>query len=345
MEKLIEEIIEEIYRNSGLGKWFSQDWKDISRKKKSGGHPACGASAGKGTRAKDSSKKYPKCVPASKAKSMSKKEKQSAVRRKRQADNKPGKPDFVKTKTKKEELNLLEKQMKLDNLLEFLMEEKISEQTDPATGLPVNPPTPPVAVMPPAGAGTGTPAGGGLMMNPAVPAPPAGATVPAPGAAGTIAPAGAAVPAPGAAGTVSAPQGSTAPSVITTPAAVQTPPQQPVPVQSATIPPVAAPAGGLPPLPPLPPLAEDLSALTEEQLLEILTSEKLDPVGHEDSDINNDGIENDRTDDYLRHRREVRSKAIKSSLSESVKYQELQNQERRRKSLIKIQNKIIYAKK
>jgi hypothetical protein len=324
--------------NEDLRQWLSQRWVDISRKKKGGGHPPCGASAGKGTRAKDSSKKYPKCVPASKAKSMSKKEKQSAVRRKRQADNKPGKPDFVKTKTKKEELNLLENQMKLDNLLEFLMEEKISEQTDPATGLPVNPPTPPVAVMPPAGAGTGTPAGGGLMMNPAVPAPPAGA-------AGTIAPAGAAVPAPGAAGTVSAPQGSTAPSVITTPAAVQTPPQQPVPGQSATTPPVAAPAGGLPPLPPLPPLAEDLSALTEEQLLEILTSEKLDPVGHEDSDINNDGIENDRTDDYLRHRREVRSKAIKSSLSESVKYQELQNQERRRKSLIKIQNKIIYAKK
>jgi hypothetical protein len=319
--------------NEDLRQWLRQRWVDISRKKKGGGHPPCGASAGKGTRAKDSSKKYPKCVPASKAKSMSKKEKQSAVRRKRQKPNQPGKPDFVNTKLKKEELNLLEYQMKLDNLLEFLMEEKMSEQTAPPVGAaPGNPP---------AGASTGTPAGGGLMMNPAVPAP--GAAVPAPGA---VVPApGAVVPAPGAAGTVSAPQGSTAPSVITTPAAVQTPPQQPVPGQSATTPPVVAPAGGLPPLPPLPPLAEDLSALTEEQLLEILTSEKLDPVGHEDSDINNDGIENDRTDDYLRHRREVRSKAIKSSLSESVKYQELQNQERRRKSLIKVQNKIIYAKK
>ena len=316
-------ILYEVYASSGLGKWFKEKWKDISRKKKGGGHPSCGASAGKGTRAKDSSKKYPKCVPASKAKSMSKKEKQSAVRRKRQKPNQPGKPDFVNTKLKKEELNLLEYQMKLDNLLEFLMEEKLSEQT----ALP-------------AVAGTGTPAGDGLMMNPAVPAPPAGAAVPVP-------PAGAAVlgapPAPGAAGTVSAPQGSTASSVIITPAAVQPPTQQPVPGQSATTLPVAAPAGGLSPLPP--PLAEDLSALTEEQLLEILTSEKLDPVGHEDSDINNDGIENDRTDDYLRHRREVRSKAIKSSLSESVKYQELQNQERRRKSLIKVQNKIIYAKK
>jgi len=102
MEKLIEEIIEEIYHNSGLGKWFSQDWKDISRKKKSGGHPACGASADKGVRAKDSSRKYPKCVPANKAKNMSKKEKQNAVRRKRRAPNEPGSPDNVKTKVQKE---------------------------------------------------------------------------------------------------------------------------------------------------------------------------------------------------------------------------------------------------
>ena len=29
----------------GLGKWFRQKWVDISRKKKGGGHPACGASA------------------------------------------------------------------------------------------------------------------------------------------------------------------------------------------------------------------------------------------------------------------------------------------------------------
>ena len=332
--------------NEDLRQWLRQNWIDISRKKKGGGHPACGASADKGVRAKDSSKKYPKCVPANKAKSMSKKEKQSAVRRKRQKPNQPGKPDFVNTKLKKEELNLLEYQMKLDNLLEFLMEEKLSEQTAPPAGAAVP--------APPAGALTGTPARVGLMVNPAVPAPPAGAAVPAPPAGaitGTPAivdpmmnpAAPPAVPAPGAAGTVSAPQGSTAPSVIATPKhpAVQTPTQQPVPGQSATTPPVAAPAGGLLPLP----LAEDLSALTEEQLLEILTSEKLDPVGHEDSDINNDGIENDRTDNYLRHRREVRSKAIKSSLSESVKYQELQNQERRRKSLIKVQNKIIYAKK
>ena len=143
--------------NEDLRQWLRQNWIDISRKKKGGGHPACGASADKGVRAKDSSKKYPKCVPANKAKSMSKKEKKNAVKRKRAADNKPGKPDFVKTKLKKEELNLLEYQMKLDNLLEFLMEEKLSEQTAPPVGAaPGNPP---------AGAGTGTPAGVGLITN------------------------------------------------------------------------------------------------------------------------------------------------------------------------------------
>jgi hypothetical protein len=88
--------------NEDLRKWFKERWVDISRKKKSGGHPECGASADKGVRAKDSSRKYPKCVPASKAKSMSKKQKQSAVRRKRQQPNKPGSPDNVKTDVKKE---------------------------------------------------------------------------------------------------------------------------------------------------------------------------------------------------------------------------------------------------
>jgi hypothetical protein len=88
--------------NEDLRKWFREKWVDISRKDKSGKHPACGGSAGKGSRAKDSSKKYPKCVPAKKAKSMDKKAKKSAVRRKRQAPNKPGKPDFIKTDVKKE---------------------------------------------------------------------------------------------------------------------------------------------------------------------------------------------------------------------------------------------------
>ena len=88
--------------NEDLRKWFKEKWVDISRKKKGGGHPPCGASADKGVRSKDSSKKYPKCVPANKAKNMSKKQKKSAVTRKRRAPNEPGSPDNVKTDVKKE---------------------------------------------------------------------------------------------------------------------------------------------------------------------------------------------------------------------------------------------------
>ncbi len=65
-----------------LRKWVKQKWVDISRKKKGGGHPACGASAGKKSR-KGGKRAYPKCVPASKAAGMSKKDKSSATRRKR----------------------------------------------------------------------------------------------------------------------------------------------------------------------------------------------------------------------------------------------------------------------
>jgi hypothetical protein len=77
-----------------LRKWVKQKWVDISRKKKGGGHPACGASAKKKSR-KGGKRAYPKCVPASKAASMSKKDKESAVRRKRAVyknKSKGGKP-------------------------------------------------------------------------------------------------------------------------------------------------------------------------------------------------------------------------------------------------------------
>lgn len=81
----------------GLTKWFREGWVDISRKKKGGGHPPCGR---KSARSKGG---YPKCVPASKAARMTKKQKASAVRRKRAAGNPGGKPrnvaTFVKRKT------------------------------------------------------------------------------------------------------------------------------------------------------------------------------------------------------------------------------------------------------
>ncbi len=91
--------------NENLRKWFKDKWVNIGKKDKSGKHPPCGTSGKK--------RGYAKCVPASKARSMSKKEKESATRRKRAAQNKKGrggtsdlkgggkKPIRVSTKPKK----------------------------------------------------------------------------------------------------------------------------------------------------------------------------------------------------------------------------------------------------
>lgn len=97
-----EELSEEY--QGGLRKWFKQKWVNIGKKDKSGKHPECGTSGDK--------KGYAKCVPQSKASSMSSKEKKSAVSRKRSAQNKAGKggkkqpgqgnkPIRVSTKAKK----------------------------------------------------------------------------------------------------------------------------------------------------------------------------------------------------------------------------------------------------
>jgi len=77
----------------GLTKWFKEKWVDISRPKKGGGYMPCG-------RKKASSKKYPKCVPASKAARMTAAQRKSAISRKRKAGNPGGKPTMVKTFTK-----------------------------------------------------------------------------------------------------------------------------------------------------------------------------------------------------------------------------------------------------
>ncbi len=87
-----------VVAKSGLGKWFAERWVDIGTKRKDGTYADCGRKTAKG----DSKRKYPKCVPVSKAKSMTAKEKQSAVKRKRQASNTGKKPTNVSTfKTKK----------------------------------------------------------------------------------------------------------------------------------------------------------------------------------------------------------------------------------------------------
>ena len=110
------ELTEELEED--LRKWVKQKWVDISRKKKGGGHPACGASAGKKSR-KGGKRAYPKCVPASKAASMSKKDKASATRRKRAAYKnkaKGGKPP-KKAKNVKTEMFLRERVIRFMNEL------------------------------------------------------------------------------------------------------------------------------------------------------------------------------------------------------------------------------------
>lgn len=106
LKKIIREyvksyLIEGKKPSGGLTKWFRQNWRDISRKTKSGGHPPCGASAG--TKARKGGKRaYPKCVPAAKAASMSSKQKKSAVTRKRKhGSTGRGKAKFVSTNPKK----------------------------------------------------------------------------------------------------------------------------------------------------------------------------------------------------------------------------------------------------
>ena len=79
---------------SGLKKWFSQNWVDIGSKKKGGGFKKCGRSKQKA----DAKRKYPKCVPAAKAARMSESQRRSAVKRKRtKAQGVGGKPTNVKT--------------------------------------------------------------------------------------------------------------------------------------------------------------------------------------------------------------------------------------------------------
>jgi hypothetical protein len=74
-----------------LDKWFKEKWVDISTTK-DGKHPKCGRSEGDG-------RSYPKCVPSSKAASMSKAAKKQAVARKRATNPSGGgkKPTYART--------------------------------------------------------------------------------------------------------------------------------------------------------------------------------------------------------------------------------------------------------
>ena len=84
---------------AGLKEWFKQDWVDIGAKKKGGGFKKCGRKSASGSK-----RKYPKCVPAAKAASMTDSQRRSAVARKRsKAQGVGGKPTNVKTFAKKKD--------------------------------------------------------------------------------------------------------------------------------------------------------------------------------------------------------------------------------------------------
>ncbi len=77
----------------GLRKWVADKWVDIGAPKKDGKFQPCGRKSAKGSK-----RKYPKCVPLSKAKRMTAGERRSAVRRKRAVkQGVGGKPTNVRT--------------------------------------------------------------------------------------------------------------------------------------------------------------------------------------------------------------------------------------------------------
>ena len=92
-----EEVHTVVAKQGGLKKWFKEKWVNIGAPKKNGKFQSCGRK-----KAKKGKKGYPKCVPLSKARSMTKAQIKSAVRRKRsKAQGVGGKPTYVKTMAKR----------------------------------------------------------------------------------------------------------------------------------------------------------------------------------------------------------------------------------------------------
>ena len=86
-----------VVASTGLKKWFKEKWVDIGRPKKKGKYQPCGRG-----KAKTSRKGYPKCVPLARARTMSKAQKKSAVRRKRAVkQGVGGRPTNVRTVTRR----------------------------------------------------------------------------------------------------------------------------------------------------------------------------------------------------------------------------------------------------
>ena len=81
-----------------------------------------------------------------------------------------------------------------------------------------------------------------------------------------------------------------------------------------------------------------------EQTAKAKRGEKLDPVGKEDSDVNNDGKVN-KTDKYLQHRRDVRGSAIATRKEEFIHEGESDNPDANEKKIdvMKGKNKVVIA--
>ena len=75
----------------GLKQWVKDKWVDIANPRSDGSFPPCGRSKG------EKRKKYPKCVPIAKARSMSASKRRAAVKRKQAKSNKGPKPSYAKT--------------------------------------------------------------------------------------------------------------------------------------------------------------------------------------------------------------------------------------------------------
>lgn len=84
-----------------LRDWFKENWVDISRPKKDGGYEPCGRKTAGMSEAEYRSK-YPKCVPSSVARTMTERQKRSAINRKRdQGKPQGGKPTMISTIVRK----------------------------------------------------------------------------------------------------------------------------------------------------------------------------------------------------------------------------------------------------
>jgi len=109
---------------AGLTKWYAEKWVDLARSTDKQGRVKKWVECG---RPKAGKRAYPKCVPLAKARSMSPKERRSAIKRKRKVERKTPlrsksggsrKPKMVKTYTKPKTKSQAQKRKRVDAAIE-----------------------------------------------------------------------------------------------------------------------------------------------------------------------------------------------------------------------------------